>query len=194
MGFAKPARVRVLVVGESAERAQALCERLRQERCEAEWRATLPDAAHAPACDLLAVDAPEPGAQLLARLAVVACDTAVAIFSADASPQTIREATRAGACAYVVDGEERRQLRPVLEAALARFAQVRLLRKELAEAKARLAERKLIERAKGILMKRRGMDEEAAYAFLRATAMARGLKLAEVAQRVLDASGLLDGA
>jgi response regulator NasT len=74
---------------------------------------------------------------------------------------------------------------------VARFEEFQALRLRLAEAHFKLAERKLVEKAKGLLMKQRGMDEDAAYASLRKMAMDRNLKLAEVAQRVIDAADLL---
>lgn len=81
--------------------------------------------------------------------------------------------------------------RAIIGAAVARLEELDGLRLRLAEAHARLAERKLVERAKGVLMKSRGLDEDAAYAALRKTAMDRKLRLAEVAQQIIDASDLL---
>lgn len=78
-----------------------------------------------------------------------------------------------------------------VEAALARVEELQGLRAELAEANLKLSERKLVERAKGVLMKRQDLDEEAAYTALRRMAMDRKLRIAEVAQRILDAADLL---
>ena len=81
--------------------------------------------------------------------------------------------------------------RLIVDAANARFEEVQSLRTQLAEANQKLSERKLVERAKGLLMKSRNLDEEAAYAALRTMAMDRKLKLSEVAQKVVEAADLL---
>jgi response regulator NasT len=113
------------------------------------------------------------------------------MFSQDDAPETIRAATRAGVSAYVVDGLDRSRIKSIIEAAIARFEEFQTLRTQLADANLKLSERRVVERAKGLLMKSRGLDEDAAYATLRKMAMDRKLKLAEVAQRVLDAADLL---
>ena len=86
---------------------------------------------------------------------------------------------------------ETERVRPVLDVALARFQHEEALRRELADARSQLQERKQVERAKGLLMQRQGLSEAEAYARLRKTAMDKGLKLGEVAQRVIDLSDLL---
>jgi response regulator NasT len=78
-----------------------------------------------------------------------------------------------------------------VDVAVARFEQYQAVRQQLAEANLKLAERKLVERAKGLLMKSRGMDEEAAYSLLRKFAMDRKLRMSEVAQQLVDAADLL---
>jgi response regulator NasT len=83
------------------------------------------------------------------------------------------------------------RIRAIIDVALAQFEDFQRLREELAEANLKLAERKLVERAKGLLMKSRSLDEEAAYALLRKSAMDRKLRLGEVAQQLIDAADLL---
>jgi len=83
------------------------------------------------------------------------------------------------------------RVRAVIDVAVARFEHSQRLRAELAEANGKLEERKLVERAKGMLMKTRGLDEEAAYRLLRKFAMDRKVKLAQVAQQLIDAADLL---
>jgi len=90
-----------------------------------------------------------------------------------------------------VNGLSPDRLRPVLDTAIARFNMVGRMRTELAQAKRALEERKVIDRAKGILMKARNIDEEAAYALLRRTAMDQGRKVVEVAQALVTAADLL---
>lgn len=103
------------------------------------------------------------------------------------------EALRAGVAAYVTDGLDPARIETILDVATAQFRVSQELRQNLAEAKADLAARKVIERAKGILMKRRGLDEKEAYAQLRKAAMNQGLPLAKVAENLLAADALLGG-
>ena len=83
------------------------------------------------------------------------------------------------------------RIRAIVDAAVARFDEMQSLREQLAEANQKLSDRKLVERAKGLLMKSRSLDEDAAYALLRKMAMDRKLKLSELAQRLVDAADLL---
>jgi response regulator NasT len=83
------------------------------------------------------------------------------------------------------------RIRAIIDVAVAQFEDFQRLREELAEANLKLAERKLIERAKGLLIKHRNLDEQAAYALLRKFAMDRKLRLGEVAQQLIDAADLL---
>ena len=109
----------------------------------------------------------------------------VAIFVDETDPDSIQMAVRAGISSYVVRGVHVDRLRDVLEVARARFAEERALRSELDSVRASLADRKLIERAKGRLMKREGLDEQGAYDALRKIAMRRNCRIAKVARAVL---------
>jgi len=113
------------------------------------------------------------------------------MFSSDDAPDTIRDAMRAGVSAYVVDGLEAARVKAIVEVAVARFDEYQRLREELADANLKLEERKLVERAKGILMKARGMDEDEAFQALRRMAMDRGKRLGEIAQQLIDMADLL---
>ncbi len=93
--------------------------------------------------------------------------------------------------AYVVAGLAPERIKPVLDVALARFQHGEALRRELADARTQLSDRKLIDRAKGLLMSRQQLSEDEAYARLRKTAMDRGLRVAEVAQRLIDVADML---
>lgn len=189
--------MRVLVVDESAERAELLRAALRQAGYEVSSSLASPLAllktVEAVDPDVIVIDTESPSRDVLEHLVMVSRHTPrpVVMFTSDESPDKIRAAVRAGVSAYVVDGLDRGRIKPIVEAAVARFQQMQSLRTELAEANSRLAERKLVERAKGLIMKSRGLDEEAAYATLRKMAMDRKLKLAEIAQRVVDAAELL---
>lgn len=93
--------------------------------------------------------------------------------------------------AYVVAGLAPERIRPILDVAMARFEHEQGLRRELADARGQLQDRKVIDRAKNLLMRRQNLNETDAYARLRKAAMDKSLKLAEVAQRMLDAAELL---
>ena len=97
----------------------------------------------------------------------------------------------AGVSAYIVAGLSAERIRPILDIAMARFEHEQALRQELAETKTELKDRKVIDRAKGLLMARQGLSEQAAFEKMRKTAMDKGLKLAEVAQRMIDVMDLL---
>jgi response regulator NasT len=114
------------------------------------------------------------------------------MFSNDANQQLIRDAVGAGVTAYLVEGLATERLAPILEVALARFAQESQLRERLAQAENELAERKLIDRAKRMLMDSQKMTEHAAYATMRKRAMNQGVKLAEVARQIVAAADLPD--
>lgn len=122
----------------------------------------------------------------------------IVMFTNDSDTSHVPEAVAAGVTAYVVAGLAPDRVRPILHVAMARFRHEQALKRELVETRteldelsAELRDRKLIDRAKGLLMQRQGLSEADAYAKLRKTAMDRGLKLAEVAQRMLDVVDLL---
>ncbi len=115
----------------------------------------------------------------------------VAMFVDKSDSATMRAAIDAGVSAYVVDGLRQDRIKPILEAAIARFHNFARLRAELTATKVALTERKTIDRAKGLLMKARGISEEEAYALLRKSAMDQGKRLADVAESLVTAAGLL---
>ena len=100
-------------------------------------------------------------------------------------------AIEAGVSAYVVDGLQPARLKPILDAAITRFRVFQRMRTELAETKRALEERKVIDRAKGMVMKARGVSEDEAYAILRKAAMDQNKRVAEVAAALVTAAGLL---
>ncbi|WP_251969993.1 ANTAR domain-containing response regulator [Sphaerotilus microaerophilus] len=143
--------------------------------------------------DVVIVDSESPTRDTLEHLAALSSQSPrpVVVFTEDDRDDPMRQAMAAGVSAYVVAGLQPQRLASVLRVAIARFEQDRALREELARARSELSDRKVIDRAKGLLMKRQGIGEEAAYALLRKSAMDRGLKIAEVAQRLLDLAPLL---
>jgi two-component system, response regulator / RNA-binding antiterminator len=196
-GGEREPRLRILVVDESPERAELLREGLRLAGHEVSATLSSPLALLKTidelSPDVIVIDTESPSRDVLEHLVFVSQHTPrpVVMFASDGAPETIRAATRAGVSAYVVDGLDSGRIKSIVEAAVARFEDYQALRTQLAEANLKLSERKLVERAKGLLMKSRGLDEEQAYFALRKMAMDRSLKLAEVAQRVVDAADLL---
>jgi response regulator NasT len=143
--------------------------------------------------DIILIETESPSRDTLEHLAVMneAMPRPVVMFSQDGDSDTIRSAIKAGVAAYVVDGFEIDRLRPIVDVAIARFDEHQALKQELAVASRKLSERKIIDKAKGILMKTRGMDEEAAYAALRKLAMTQSQPLAKVAANLVDMASLL---
>jgi two-component system, response regulator / RNA-binding antiterminator len=115
----------------------------------------------------------------------------IVMFADRANPAQTEEALRAGVAAYTTEDLEPGQIRSILGFASAQFRVMQDLKRDLDRARADLAARKIIDRAKGLIMRRRGMDEPAAYAILRQAAMDQGRSIAAVAQRLIEAEALL---
>ncbi|MFA6141407.1 MAG: ANTAR domain-containing response regulator [Hyphomicrobium sp.] len=115
----------------------------------------------------------------------------IAMFVDRSDQAAIEAAVDAGVSAYVVDGLKRERVKPILDMAISRFNAFSRMRRELEEARSELENRKLIDRAKGILMSTRGMSEADAYALLRKTAMNQNRKISEIAESLITAAGLL---
>jgi response regulator NasT len=115
----------------------------------------------------------------------------IAMFVDRSDTASIEAAVDAGVSAYIVDGLKKERVKPILDMAVSRFNAFSRLQRELAQAKSALEERKIVERAKGILMKMRGLSEEQAFALLRQTAMNEKKKMADIAQSVVTAARLL---
>ena len=155
--------------------------------------AYLPDRVAQIGPDMIIVDAESNARDTLEHVVMATRDARrpIVMFTQDEDMSHIGAAIAAGVTAYVVAGLAPERVKPVLDVALARFRHEEGLKRELEDARAMLSERKTVDRAKGILMSRHGMSETEAYARLRKTAMDKGLKLAEVAQRILDVADLL---
>jgi response regulator NasT len=143
--------------------------------------------------DMIIVDAESQARDTLEHVVVATRDARrpIVMFTNDDDTTQVRAAIAAGVTAYVVAGLGAERVRPVLEVAMARFEHEQTLRRELADARTQLSDRKTIDRAKGLLMQRHAMSEPDAYARLRKAAMDKGLRLAEVAQRILDVADLI---
>lgn len=143
--------------------------------------------------DLIIVDSESEARDALEHvvLATREAPRPIVMFTNDEDTTHVKDAVAAGVCAYIVAGLAPQRIRPILDVAMARFAHEQALRAELADAKTELQDRKTIDRAKGVLMQRQGLSEQAAYEKLRKTAMDKGLRLGEVARRMLEMVDLL---
>ncbi len=143
--------------------------------------------------DIVLIDLANPSRDVLEELALASgpLERPVAMFVNQSDEHLTRAAIEAGVSAYIVDGLRPDRVKPVLDAAIARFRMFQRMRTELAATKAALEERKVIDRAKAILMRARGIEEEAAYALLRKTAMDQGKRIGDIAQQIVMAAGLL---
>lgn len=187
----------ILVIDESQHRAVEICTGL--IKAGHQVAAVLPSALELSARieeikpDIILIETESPSRDTLEHLAVMneAMPRPVVMFSQDGDSDTIRSAIQAGVAAYVVDGFEIDRLKPVVDVAIARFEEYQALKQELANASRKLSERKIIEKAKGILMKSRGLDEDAAYVSLRKLAMEKSQPLGTVAANLVDMAKLL---
>lgn len=141
--------------------------------------------------DVIIVDEQSDAALKKVVDATVNAPRPIVCFTQDKDRQKMHAAIEAGVSAYVVEGLSAERVMAVMDVALARFEVDQKLRHELSETKLKLAERKVIERAKGLLMERHHCTEDEAYRRLRRLAMDKNLKLSEVAQRMLDVADLL---
>lgn len=189
--------LRILLVEESPDRAHALREGLLRAGHDVVGAIASPlellDAIERLQPDVIVIDTHSPTRDAIEHLCVVSQSSPrpIVMFSGDDSSEAIREAVRAGVSAYVVDGLDPARVRPIVEVAVARFEAHQRLRTELGAVHQELAERKLVERAKGILMRTRGLDEQAAYHAMRRMAMDRSKRLSEVARSIIDMEHLL---
>ena len=143
--------------------------------------------------DMIIVDAESQARDALEHVVVATRDARrpIVMFTNDNDTSHVKDAVAAGVSAYIVAGLSSERIRPILDVAMARFQHEQALRQELADTKVELQDRKIIDRAKGMLMQRQGLNEQAAYDKLRKTAMDKSLKVVEVAQRMLDVADLL---
>ncbi len=190
-------RLRALIVYESAERAAVLHAALERAGCEVSSSLSSPlrliEEVADTEPDLIIIDIESPVSDVLEHLITITRDLPrpIVMFSGDDAASTIRHAVRAGVSASVVNGLDPSRVKSIMDVALARFDECHRLRLLLAEATQKLADRGLIKRARGILMKSRTMSEDEAYQVLRSMAMARGKRIGEIAGQVIDMAGLL---
>jgi response regulator NasT len=189
--------LRVMLVDDTQKDVSLLKEALDAAGYEVvaeEWSpATLLERVGAVRPDVIIIDTDSPSRDVLEQVVIVSRDDPrpIVMFTDDANSDTIQAAIKAGVTAYIVAGMQPERLKPILEVAQARFEADRALREELKTAQGRLAERKIIEKAKGIVMQQKQISEDDAYRLMRKLAMDRNLTLLELAQQLLNVTQLL---
>ena len=189
--------LRILIVDESAERAELIEAALVAGGCEVIarliGRADLHEKLTSVEPDVIIISMECPDRDVLEDMSRITSQRPrpTVMFVDRSDNESIRAAVQAGVSAYVVGGLSPERVRSVLEVAIARFNEFQALRRELETAKESLEERKVIERAKGLLMKSRSLSEDEAFHLLRKMAMDRKMRLAAVAREVLAAAELL---
>lgn len=189
--------LKVMIVDADGERSRQLrgALTLAGYRVVAELREAidLPDAVAGMKPHIVIVAADSPDRDTLEQISLTTRNAPrpVVMFTQDGASETIKAAVQAGVSAYVVDGLAPDRLKPILEVACARFEAHQELSAKLADTERELADRKTIERAKGLLMERRGLSEDDAYKELRKLAMSTGKTLGEVADTLMAAAHLL---
>ncbi|OWV83601.1 two-component system response regulator [Rhizobium sp. R72] len=144
--------------------------------------------------DVIVIDIENPNRDMLESIFQIsrAVKRPIAMFVDKSDEASIEAAVEAGVSAYIVDGLKQERVRPILKMAISRFNAFSRLNRELEETRGELENRKLIDRAKGLLMRSRGLTEDEAYALMRRTAMNQNRKIVEIAQSLITAASLLD--
>jgi response regulator NasT len=143
--------------------------------------------------DVIVIDLENPSRDVLEQMFQVsrAVRRPVAMFVDQSDAESARASVEAGVSSYIVDGLKKERIKPILDLCISRFNAFSKLQDELERTKSALEERKIIDRAKGIVMKLKGLNEEEAYVLLRSTAMREKKKLGEIAQSIITAAELL---
>lgn len=143
--------------------------------------------------DVILIDLENPSRDVLEQMFQVsrAVRRPIAMFVDQSDATSIQDAVEAGVSAYIVDGLKKERIKPILDLCISRFNAFSKLQDELDRTKSALEERKTIDRAKGILMKLKGLTEDEAYVLMRSTAMREKKKIGEIAQSIITAAELL---
>ena len=187
----------IIVVEEDRDRAVTIVDSLREagefEIHVISARTSLARQIKARQPDVVLIDIANPSRDTLEELALASgpLERPVAMFVDRSEDGLSAAAIEAGVSAYVVDGLQPARLKPILDAAITRFRMFQRMRTELEETKRALEDRKLIDRAKGMVMKARSVGEDEAYAILRKTAMDQNKRVADLAAALVSTAGLL---
>jgi two-component system, response regulator / RNA-binding antiterminator len=189
--------LKIVIVDESPVRAAILEEGLREaghvQVVRIAETANLLARIYAIDPDVILIDLENPSRDILEQMFQVSriVRRPVAMFVDQADSASIRASVDAGVSAYIVDGLKKERIKNILDTCIMRFNAFSKLQGELDQAKSALADRKVIDRAKGVLMKAKNLTEDEAYALLRSTAMRENKKIAEIAQSVVTAAEML---
>ena len=187
---------RILLIDEDSSRTVMFTETLNEVGFEVVGRISCDDdiLAGIKVCepDLLMIDMDSPDQYIFNQLNEVnkVYPKPIVFFAEKGEEDVINNAVKSGVSAFIVDGLTGRRLKPVIDLAIARFNEMQSLYKKLAASENNLEERKIIERAKGIIMSRKSLSEEEAYNSLRTLAMSQNKKLFEIAKNVIEMSEL----
>jgi response regulator NasT len=143
--------------------------------------------------DVIIVDLESPNRDSLESMRIVTQHNPkpIVMFTNDADDDMISEAINAGVSAYVVDGFNESRIQPIMNVAIARFREFQALRSELEKTKSSLEERKIIEKAKGIVMAQRQCNEDEAYQILRNLSMDNNKRIVEIAEQLVSITDAL---
>ena len=187
------AHLRILVIDESVERAAILLSGLQDAgytdvRHLIDMTDLVPRIA-AIGPDVILIDLENPNRDTVEQMFRISREVKrpIAMFVDDSDSETTLNAVRAGVSAYIIDGLKRERIRPIVELAVTRFEAFRELEQRAADAESRLAERKAVERAKSVLMRKRGLSEPDAYDAIRRMARDKGKRMVEVAESIITA-------
>jgi len=189
--------IRLLLIDEDSDRAVVLAAALQGEGYRLVAQLTPGEVSarrvQEIAPDVIIVDMESPSRDTIDSMRQINADQPrpIVMFVDESDDGMIRDAMQAGVSAYVIDGMNPKRVKPVIDVAVARFREFQALRDELKKTKATLSERKLIERAKGLLMRERQLSEEEAHAALRKLAMDRQQRLVDVAEALLAFADVL---
>ena len=143
--------------------------------------------------DVILIDLENPSRDVLEQMFQVsrAVRRPIAMFVDQSDAASIQESVEAGVSAYIVDGLKKERIKPILDLCISRFNAFAKLQDELDRTKSALEDRKVLDRAKGLLMKMKGLNEEEPYVLIRSTAMREKKKIGEIAQSIVTAAELL---
>jgi response regulator NasT len=189
--------LRILIVDDDPRRAQVLREGLEHSTheivAEIGPRDDIASILRSTAVDVVLASLSCPDRDVIERFRISSAQMPrpIVMFVDSPGAQMAGDAIRAGVSAYIVDGLAPKRVEPILTVAIARFHEYQGLKEKLHRSEVALADRKVIERAKGLLMAQRGWSEAEAYGWMRGTAMSQGQKIADLAQSILSVADLL---
>ena len=187
-------KLKVMLIDEDSSRTEMLTTSLAEAGFEVAGRVSCDDdilvGIQVCAPDVLVIDMESPDDYIFNQLIEInkRCPKPIVFFADKGESDVINKAVKTGVSAFIVDGLTAQRVKPVIELAIARFNEMQSLYREISESKSNLEERKVIERAKGILMSRKNVSEDDAYNSLRKLAMGQNKKLFEIAKNVIEIS------